>query len=260
MRTVYGPVPSRRLGVSLGIDPVCSSKGNRICNFDCVYCQLHALGPTNYTVARKVFVPASDVEKDLVEALETASPDIITLSGTGEPTLAKNLGEIIKVARNISDVPMAILTNSSLMPDENVRRDLRLLDNVIAKLDVPDFETFKKINRPADGIRLGEIINSLRIFRQEYGGKLSMQMMFIDENKNLSKALAELAATIRPDEVQIDTPLRPSGVKPLPRHELEEIKHAFLDLGLKAVSIYDLKKPGAKPLSMQDTLLRRPEL
>ncbi len=260
MKTVYGPVPSRRLGVSLGIDPVCSTTGNRVCTFDCVYCQLYILGPTNYTVSRKVFVPTRDVEKDLEEALESASPDIITLSGTGEPTLARNLGEIIKVARDVSTVPIAILTNSSLMPDDSVRRDLCLLDNVVAKLDAPDFETFKKINRPADGIRLGEIINSLRRFRQEYSGKLSMQMMFINENKNCARALAELAVTIRPDEVQIDTPLRPCRLKPLPRHELEEIKQVFLDLGLNAVSIYDLEKPGANPLNMGDTLLRRPEL
>lgn len=259
MKTVYGPVPSRRLGVSLGIDPVCCARGSRVCSFDCVYCQLHVMGPATLTAQRKVFVSAEDVQKDLKEALGRTSPDIITLSGTSEPTLALNLGDIISVAKD-AGLPTAILTNSSMLPDVMVRKELCRLDHVVAKLDAPEFGLFKSINRPAEGIRLGEIINSLRLFRMEYGGRLSLQMMFIEENRNCAKDLAEIAATMNPDEVQIDTPLRPSPVAPLPKDALDGITRTFRDAGLDAVSIYDMEKPAAKPVSMDETLMRRPQL
>ena len=260
MKTVYGPVPSRRLGVSLGIDPVCFSKGNRICSFDCIYCQLHSLGPVRYVLKRKVFVRTEDVETDLREALERTDPEIITLSGTSEPTLALNLREIIETAKNMRGLPTAILTNSSLLPDPDVRKDLMGIDHVVAKLDAPDYESFRKINRPAEGMRLGEIINSLRLFRSEYGGKLSLQMMFIKENQGLSEDLAQISVSIKPDEVQIDTPLRPGRSKPLSRSELGKIKDAFITHGLNAVSIYDLEKPLTKPIDFKETKMRRPVL
>ncbi|MBN1896209.1 MAG: radical SAM protein [Candidatus Aenigmarchaeota archaeon] len=260
MKTVYGPVPSRRLGISLGIDPVCATKGNRICSFDCTYCQLHTMGPVSHTTIRKVFVKTEDVENDLKEALKHTSPDIITISGSSEPTLALNLGEIIKSVKIITELPVAILTNSSLLSKENVRKDLYKLDHVIAKLDASEFDIFKKINRPADGIRLGEIINSLRLFRSEYQGKMSLQMMFIEDNISQAKSLADLAVSIKPDEVQIDTPLRYSPVAPLPKDTLDEIRQIFTKSGLNAISIYDMKKPDTKPVNMKETLLRRPEL
>jgi len=260
MKTVYGPVPSRRLGISLGIDPICSTKGKRICSFDCIYCQLHSLGPVRYTMKRKVFVRTEYVERDLKEALERTDPEIITLSGTSEPTLALNLREIVEIAKNMSGLPTAILTNSSLLPDPDVRKDLMDINHVVAKLDAPDYETFKKINRPAEGVRLGEIINSLRLFRMEYKGKLSLQMMFIKENQGLSDDMAEIAASIKPEEVQIDTPLRPGMSKPLSRSEISRIKDKFTEHGLNAVSIYDLEKPAAKPIDVKETKLRRPVL
>jgi wyosine [tRNA(Phe)-imidazoG37] synthetase (radical SAM superfamily) len=260
MKTVYGPVPSRRLGISLGIDPVSFLPGGRICSFDCIYCQLQSLGPLTYKTEREVFVQREDVERDLEEALGRSDPQIITFSGNSEPTLALNIGELAEAAKKMSGLPTAILTNSSLMPRPDVRKDLLGIGHVVAKLDAPDFETFRKVNRPAEGMRLGEIINSLRLFRSEYGGKLSLQMMFIKENHSLSHELAELAASIKPDEVQIDTPLRPSLSKPLSSTELGEIRDVFTGRGLNAVSIYELEKPTAKPIDMRETRMRRPVL
>ncbi len=260
MKTVYGPVPSRRLGTSLGIDPVCSFGNEMICNFDCIYCQLHTHGSIKYVKRRKVFVSKEDIERDLLEALERTNPEVITFSGTSEPTLALNLGELIETVKKISDLPTAILTNSSLIHDKNVRKDLMLFDHVVAKLDAADFDIFKKINRPAEGIRLGEIINSLRLFRSEYKGKLSLQMMFIKENHKLADEMAQLSVSIKPDEVQIDTPLRPCKSKPLSESELKKIKGVFIAHGLNATSIYDLEKPKAKPIDLKETKLRRPVL
>ncbi len=260
MKTVYGPVPSRRLGISLGIDPVCSAPGSRICSFDCIYCQLQSLGPLTYMTERKVFVQREAVEKDLQDALKKTDPQIITFSGNSEPTLASNLGELAETAKKMSGLPTAILTNSSLMPRPDVRKDLKKIGHVVAKLDAPDYETFMKVNRPAEGLRLGEIINSLRLFRSEYEGKLSLQIMLIEENRGLADELADLAASIKPDEVQIDTPLRPSTSKPLSGSELGGITDIFIKKGLNAISIYDLEKPDAKPIDMTETKMRRPVL
>lgn len=260
MKTVYGPVPSRRLGISLGIDPVCSPKGKMICNFDCIYCQLHSKGSIKYARKRTVFVKKEDVERDLKEALERTDPEVITFSGTSEPTLAKNLRKIIETARSVSNLPLAILTNSSLIHDKDVRKDLMLIDHVVAKLDATDFEIFKKINRPLEGIRLGEIINSLRLFRSEYKGKLSLQMMFIKENKGISDDMAQVAVSINPDEVQINTPLRPCKSKPLLKDELKGIKDIFTAQGLNATSIYDIEIPVTRPIDSKETRIRRPVL
>jgi wyosine [tRNA(Phe)-imidazoG37] synthetase (radical SAM superfamily) len=260
MKTVYGPVPSRRLGISLGIDPVCFPPGGRICSFDCIYCQLQSLGPLTYTTERKVFVQTEDVVRDLEGALGRSDPQIITFSGNSEPTLAANLGELAEIVAKMSGLPTAILTNSSLMPRPDVRKDLKRIGHVVAKLDAPDYETFVKVNQPAEGIRLGEIINSLRLFRSEHEGKLSLQMMFIKENQGLSHDMADIAASIKPEEVQIDTPLRPSMSKPLSRSELGRIKDVFAEKGLNAVSVYELEKPRARPIDAGETRLRRPVL
>ncbi|MBN2330497.1 MAG: radical SAM protein [Candidatus Aenigmarchaeota archaeon] len=258
MNTVYGPVPSRRLGVSLGIDPVCSTESNKICSFDCVYCQLYGLGPTAYTTERRVYVGTGRIRRDLQSALSKASPDIITISGTGEPTLAKNLREIVGMVHGLSDLPVAILTNSSLIPDRSVREDLYDIGHVVAKLDACSQESFSQINRPHPDIRFEDVVKGLTSFRKGYGGKLSLQMMFIDANRGHADEMAEIARQIGPDEVHINTPLRPCKVKPLAPKEIEAIKMHFEDLN--TVTIYELGKPDVTPIDMNEALRRRPGL
>ncbi|UCH12377.1 MAG: radical SAM protein, partial [Candidatus Omnitrophota bacterium] len=225
LKYIYGPVSSWRLGSSLGIDPISSDR--KICTFDCVYCQL---GPTDtFSKERKIYVETEKIIEE-IKSLSHVKFDYITFSGRGEPTLAKNLGELIKAVRDLRKEKIAVLTNSSLMNREDVREDLSLTDFVIAKLDVPSQELLDIINKPVQNIKFQDIIEGIKKFKAEYEGRLALQIMFIDENEDKGKELATIAEGIKPDELEINTPLRPCKVKPLPKEEISEIKKHFLDI------------------------------
>jgi wyosine [tRNA(Phe)-imidazoG37] synthetase (radical SAM superfamily) len=254
MSIVYGPVPSWRLGKSLGID-LLSTKG-KTCSFDCVYCQL---GRTvNPLTERKEFVSLSGLAADL-ERVKGIPADYATFSGMGEPTLASNLGEAIKLVKTALKLPVAVLTNSSLMTREDVCNELGFADVVVAKVDAPNEELFCKINRPVMGQTLGEIIKALKFFRGKYRGKLALQMMFIEANKNYAFDMAKIAKQLSPDEVQINTPLRPSPVKPLSREEIDAVRCQFAGLD-SVITVYEAEKPDVFPLNLKETLQRRPKL
>lgn len=254
MKTVYGPVPSWRLGRSLGIDPVCAER--KTCSFDCSYCQL---GRTLVkTSDRKVFVPAERMISDLKEILPRVEADIITFSGTAEPTLAANLGGIVDEVRSVTGLPLAILTNSSLMNRQDIIGDLLKFDIVVAKLDAPNQELFEKINRPAPQITFDKVVNGIRDFGKAFKGRLALQMMFVEENNGYALEMATLARKIQPDEVQINTPLRPCAVKPLSPTEINGIKSHFK--GLNVISVYDSKKPKVSVDDLSEVRKRRPVL
>ena len=251
-RVIYGPVPSWRLGRSLGVDMV--SQQAKTCSFSCAYCQL---GPTHIRSAqRREFVPLDRVIVEL-DALPQLEVDTVTFSGTAEPTLAANLGEAITAVREHLSAPVAVLTNSSLMSDPEVRADLALADVVVAKLDAPTEALLREVNRPAPGITLTRIVEALRLFRQEYHGRLALQMMFFAANESCAEALAALAREVSPDEVQVNTPLRPCAVQPLPPEAIGRIQQAFG--GLRVVSVYEARRPTVDPLDVQETAARRPE-
>ncbi|MDD4941164.1 MAG: radical SAM protein [Candidatus Omnitrophica bacterium] len=252
---LYGPVPSWRLGRSLGIDPL--SQEEKICNFDCMYCQV---GLTRaHTVERKNYVPVEAIIDEL-SALPPAAIDYITFSGRGDPSLAKNLGAAIRAVKKIRKEPVAVLTNSALMADDGVRKDLALADLVVAKLDAWSAESLRDINRPAGGIEFDNIVAGIKKFKKEYTGRLALQMMFIEENKGHVLEYIRLAQLIGPDEIQINTPLRHSSVAPLSRDEIARIKECFVRAcgGIKIVSVYDQRpKTTVKSFSDKDTLKRR---
>jgi wyosine [tRNA(Phe)-imidazoG37] synthetase (radical SAM superfamily) len=249
-RYIYGPVPSWRLGSSLGIDPI--SQETKICTFDCVYCQI---GETRLlTDERKTFIQTSDIIGE-INSLPSLKIDYITFSGAGEPTLAANLGQMIKEVKKIRPEKIAVLTNSSLMHMEDVREDLACADLVVAKLDASSQNIFELINKPIKDIKLDIIIRAIKDFKNCYLGKLALQIMFMEENKMFAKEIAQIAKEINPDEVQINTPLRPCGVKPLSREELSQIKKHFE--GLNAISVYEAEPKDVKPVSKKDTLRRR---
>ena len=252
MKTVYGPVSSWRLGRSFGIDLICRAR--KICSFDCIYCQLGKIG--RKTLERNVYVQTEKVLKDLEEVLPKIKADVITFSGTGEPTLAKNLEEIIDFLRRKTSLTLAILTNSTLFFDEEVQKALNKLDIVVAKLDVFDEDSFKKINRPAKGISFEKYLQGINSFRKNYSGKFALQMMFIKENKNFARKMAEIAREIKPDEIQINTPLRPCGAKPLTGSEVKKIKKEFS--GFKnVISVYEAEKPKVLPLDIKEVQKRK---
>ena len=254
MKTVYGPVPSWRLGPSLGIDPICQRK---VCSFDCIYCQLGMT--TVKTIERKDFVSPQNVSEDLKKALqETETPSAVTFSGTGEPELALNLRKLIHEARKLTppEIPIVILTNSSLMSQQKVRKDLSQADTVIAKLDAPNEKLFQTINRPHPDIDYHKMIDGMKKFRQEFEGKYSIQMMFLQENKDFAREMASTAMGLKPDEIQLDTPLRPSKTLPLTPQEMKEVTNHFTDFN--TISVYEAKEVKTEPINPKETRKRRP--
>lgn len=250
MQYIYGPVSSWRLGTSLGIDLL--SQAEKICTFDCVYCQI-GRAPAVYT-DRRVYVPTQEIIRELKE-LPELKIDYITLAGRGEPCLAGNLGEMIVAVKALMSTPVAVLTNATLLNREDVIQELGMADVVVAKLDAWSQGSIGLINNPAAGVLFDGIYQGIRQFRQKYHGKLSLQMMFMPENKESAKKMADIAFEIKPDEVQINTPLRPCGVSPLSREEILKIQGCFQ--GLKTISAYDMESHYDEPLSMDDTVKRR---
>ncbi len=252
MSVIYGPVPSWRLGRSLGVDPV-SSKG-KTCSFDCIYCQL---GRTKHPVTeRRNFIRAEQLIEELKRA-ESLPLDYITFSGVAEPTLAANLSPLVRAVRERSPYPIAILTNSSLMVREDVRQDLALFDLVAAKVDAPNEVLFQAINRPFVPYSLEEIVEGIRRFREGFTGRLALQMMFVEANKDHAPEMARLAHELQSDEVQLNTPLRPSPVHPLSPSEMEVIEEAFE--GLNLLNVYKAERPEVVPLEESETRRRRPK-
>ena len=246
---IYGPVYSWRLGMSLGIDPI--STKQKVCNFDCVYCQL---GRTDrFENERKIFVETDAIIEE-INKFSMEKIDFYTFSGRGEPTLAKNIGGLIKVLKNSGDRQVAVITNSSLIHRRDVQDDLLLSDFVLAKIDAYDQESLTEVSRPMQEIEFSNIIEGLKAFRKKYFGKLALQIMFVGQNKGHAKQIAKIVKEINADEIQINTPLRPAEVRPLGENALAEIKLEFE--GLNVMSVYEAKKIAFKPMNDKDTLLR----
>jgi len=205
---------------------------------------------------RKEFVDLDKLAMELKKVREIPA-DYATFSGVGEPTLASNLGEAIKLVKTTLGLPVAVLTNSSLMAREDVRHDLSLADVVVAKVDAPNERLFHEINRPITRYTFAEILRALKLFSKEYQGKLAIQMMFVEENKGYALEMARIAKQLLPDEVQINTPLRPCAVQPLSPEEIAAIQRAFS--GIKSVvTVYEAPRPQVTPFNQEETLLRRP--
>jgi len=251
MGIVYGPVPSWRLGRSLGMDAV-SSEG-KTCSFDCTYCQL---GRTVYPLTeRRRFVEPADLHRELAQVGSVAL-DTVTFSGVGEPTLALNLPELVAVVRERFAQPVAVLTNSSLMTREDARRDLALFDIVVAKVDAPDELLFQQINRPVISDTLQDILRGIQRFRETFAGRLALQMMFTPANRERATEMAEIARQLRPAEVQLNTPLRPSPVSPLSARAMRRVERAFA--GLPVINVYGAARPPVTTLDDRETRRRRP--
>lgn len=238
--------------MSLGIDPLSSSA--KYCNFECPYCQLG--GSKGYGSERRVFISPADLVAEIKALPVDCTIDYLTFSGNGEPTLAANLGELITAARAARPTKVAIITNATTVMLKEVQADLCQADLVLLKIDAADEATFQKVNRPAPGITLAGILAGIKAFRGVYKGKLALQIMLVGHNMAQAEQMAGIAAGIAPDEVQLNTPLRPSPVKALSRADMDAIKAPFVAAGLKVVSVYEAEKKEYKPFDAEATVRR----
>jgi len=249
-RYIYGPVHSWRLGLSLGIDPI--SRDRKICNFNCVYCQLGA--DVVLSRQREVFVPTPEIIREIQAFPADIKVDYLTLSGRGEPTLAKNLGEIIAALHECRRGKVAVITNAGLMDDPQVRTELMGADCVLAKLDACDQPSFERVDCPSGGQTFNGIVNGLRRFAQDFPGRLALQMMFIDANKSLAPEMARIAASIKAAEIELNTPLRPCGVAALSEQEMRQVQASFA--GLPVTMVYDRSRKTVEAMDVQETRRR----
>lgn len=224
MKHIFGPVNSRRLGLSLGIDLL----PPKICNFNCIYCEI---GPTTeFTCERKEYVPTAgiiaEIDRFLTDTEAAARLDVCTITASGEPTLHTGIGTIIRHLKARTAKPVAVLTNGSLLHDPEVRCDLKAVDIVIPSLDAAREQSYRKINRPAACAPLALVIDGLIRFRQEFAGQYWLEILLakgINDSPEDLAALGETVARINPTRVQLNSVARPpleSFALPLSQPEL----------------------------------------
>lgn len=228
---VFGPVPSRRLGISLGVDLVY----HKVCSLNCVYCECGKT--TDLTLERKPFVPFDRVIQELDHYFSHhPDPDYVTFSGSGEPTLSGDIGQVISHIKGVKPgVKVAVLTNSSLLCDPNVRKELALADMVMPSLDAVFQKTFIKINRPCKGLFAQGLIDGLTAFAREFKGMIWLEIFVlpgVNDSLQELEAFNEVIHGIRPARVQLNTLDRPGTLKtirPATRAELDRVAE-FLDM------------------------------
>ena len=225
---LFGPVPSRRLGLSLGVDLV----PYKVCSFDCVFCQLGRT--TEKTVHRREYVDTDSVLAELDSWITAGGhADYITLSGSGEPTLNTHFGAVIDFVRKRTEIPVALLTNGSLLVSDDVRHAAVRADVVKVSLSAWDQTSLQHINRPAPGIEFESQLEGQRLLRKEYSGEIWMEVFLVWGMNTTGKdvqAIAELAKSVGPDRIQLNTAIRPpceAFVEAVPRDLLAELALLF---------------------------------
>ena len=226
---VFGPVPSRRLGMSLGVDLLWP----KTCTLDCRYCELGRT--TNLTATRGRFRDAGQVLKEVETRIGELDYelDYVTLAGSGEPCLHLDMGMVLKELRRMTGARVAVLTNGTLCPDPAVRSELCEADVLIPSLDAVNLDIFRRLNRPAPGLYPEDIIEGLRNLRLEFSGEINLEMLLVqgmNDSPEEIEALVRAADMIAPDMVQLNTVVRPpamSGTEALPHGRLEEIARLF---------------------------------
>lgn len=206
---LFGPVASRRLGRSLGVDIVPLKR----CTQNCVYCQLGLDG--EQTVERKEYVPIAEVLSELRDEIAAGlKADHITLSGSGEPTLNSHLAELIEGIKKLTNIPTAVITNGTLFKDLGVRADCSKADIVLPSLDAGDQEVFSKINCPHSDISFCDLVDGLCKFRSEYAGQIWLEVFFVEGLNTTAdqiEKIKSLVQRIKPDKVQLNTAVRPTS-------------------------------------------------
>jgi len=227
MNCIFGPVNSRRLGRSLGIDLFL----DKICNLNCLYCEV---GRTITPVGRRDYYSdtnaiLAEIDRFCSDTSRLAEVDVVTVTASGEPTLHKDLGKILRHIKATTNKPLAVLTNGTTLHDPQVRAELLVADIVTPSLDSAREESFRKIDRPIQGLHLSEIIAGLQAFSHEYQGKLWLEILFVQGINDTDADIEALIAALRPmriDRIQLNTVVRPpaeSFAHAVPSPELSAI-------------------------------------
>ncbi|HYA92748.1 MAG TPA: radical SAM protein [Thermodesulfobacteriota bacterium] len=260
---LYGPVPSRRLGRSLGIDLV----PHKICTYDCIYCQIGST--TEKTPIRKEYAPVKEILEEVTSFLkgEISSVDHLSLSGSGEPTLHSHIRSVIEGIKAITSIPIAVITNGSLLYNEEVRQDLLRADIVLPSLDAVSADVFMKINRPAPGFTVEKVIEGLVEFRKVYKGQIWLEILFckgVNDGKEELSRVKKVVDRIQPDRIHLNTVVRPpseKGAVPLNQKEMEEIM-VFFGEKASVISEFDRHPPMVSERDIKQEILeilkRRP--
>jgi len=259
---LYGPVPSRRLGFSLGVDFI----PFKTCSLDCIYCQL-GHGPRT-TISRQAFIPAKNVLAEIKKKISSGVRiDFITFSGSGEPTLNTEIGLLIRELKKITDIPVAVLTNSTLLQQNDVRQALLSADLVVPSLDAATQDVFEKTNRPHKSLKVENIISGLKKFRREFKGKIWIEVLLVkginDSASHLQK-LKEITSLINPDKVQLNTVVRPpaeESASALTLDEMEKIRD-FMGKNCEIIATFEKSPVTQLQITQKESLLdmirRRP--
>ena len=256
-RYLYGPVPSRRLGRSLGIDLV----PHKICTYDCIYCQIGRT--TGKTLLRKEYVPKEEVLEEVKAFLLNggSSIDHFSLSGSGEPTLHSQIGSVIQGIKEMSSIPVAVLTNGSFLCEEEVREDLLRADIVLPSLDAVSPEVFLKINRPHKQLSIEKVIEGMVEFRKVYKGQIWLEILFCKGVNDSPSELLQIKKTvdrIQPDLIHLNTVVRPPvepWAIPLGQKEMEEIQ-AFLGEKASIISEFDRHPLSLAEMNVKEEIFR----
>jgi len=244
MGQIFGPVPSRRLGFSLGVDTI----PFKTCSLNCIYCQL---GRTiNKTIQRKEYIAADDILREIEEVLrEGKRIDYITFSGSGEPTLNSEIRRMISRIKELTSIPLAILTNGTLLYRPRIREDLMEADLVIPSLDTVTQEIFEMVNRPHPSLKIEKVITGIDSFSQEFNGKVWLEIMVVkginDSLEEIEKA-AQVIKQMNLEKIQLNTVVRPPAeefARPLTAEDLKNIKTV---LGKKCEIIAEFKRATQK--------------
>ncbi len=225
---LYGPVPSRRMGLSLGISPI----PKKTCNYSCIYCQL---GRTDkMTIKRNDFFSLKDIKKEFIDyTKENKNYDVVTIVGEGEPTLYKSLGNLISFIKENTDRPVALITNGALLKEKYIWEELRVLDIILPSLDASNENEFKSINRPHASIKYQEVLNGLIEFSKKFQGQLWLEIMFVknynDTNESVER-FKSILSKVSYDRLFVNTPVRPPA-----ESFVEEPNKGFLDSVIKTL-------------------------
>lgn len=253
---VFGPVPSRRLGVSLGVDLVTPKS----CNMNCVFCECGAT--RELKLKRESFKDIDEVKNEILEAIKIVKPDYITFSGSGEPTLSKDLGKIIEWIKSNLEIKVCVITNSLLLEDNEVVKELEKADLIMPTLNSVDNLIFKKINRPSAQIDVSQVMRGLENLSKKYKGKIYIESFIIeglnDSNEHTEKMVAFLK-NINFTKLQLNTLDRPgteNWVQPASYETMQRIKNKYLELGISNVEIVKEMKELDKKIEINEELLK----